>query len=304
MSVRAAAPHRGSEFRISLFQTAAGVKFLEELRGFSSHAAEIQAKQFTWPRVRSVLQRSAICSAASGATFYASATAMQGLFGGLFRVSASTPVLAPVCGGVAFIISALSADLAARTCIKIFFTHAKPQPERRKRKRRKQPETTSQQPVKVNPIVPVAVSFGMFLLLGGRLRSFLPSNVLKPGAFHRRLGSISGSSQYASKAGKELTQEHGAAFGCHTCGIVRSQFWADHMPPKAVVAARAKGWARKFFESRRVNYRMYPQCRPCSSIQSATILRKSRKLIYHYNVLRRYHLTGLSVGLMQSLFPQ
>uniref|UniRef100_A0A7S0G3Q1 Uncharacterized protein n=1 Tax=Rhodosorus marinus TaxID=101924 RepID=A0A7S0G3Q1_9RHOD len=140
------------------------------------------------------------------------------------------------------------------------------------------------------------------MLPGGRLRSFLPSNVLKPGAFHRRIGSIPGSSQYASKAGKELIQEHGAAFGCHTCGNVRSQFWADHMPPKAVVAARRNGWARKFFEYRRVNYRLYPQCQPCSSIQSAAILRKSRKLIYHYLVRRPYHLTGLSNGLVQSLF--
>jgi len=167
MSARASAPHRGREFRFSLFRPAAGVKFVEELRGFSSHVAEIQAKQFTWPRVRSVLLRSASCSAASGVAFCASGTAMQGLFGGLFRVSASTPVLSPVFGGVAFIISALGADLAARTCIKTFFTNAKPhQPARRKRQRRKQPGTTSQQPVKVQPILPLAVSFGIFLLLG------------------------------------------------------------------------------------------------------------------------------------------
>ncbi len=84
-------------------------------------------------------------------------------------------------------------------------------------------------------------SLPLFLLLGGRFRSVLPSNLTKPGAFARRHASLqaSGNDYITStqRSGARASgfiglNDYGFKYGCHTCGTKWvTSFIGDHMPP-------------------------------------------------------------------------
>lgn len=76
----------------------------------------------------------------------------------------------------------------------------------------------------------------------------------------------------------------GRIWGCHTCGshmLFRGdrafRFVGDHMPPKSVAEnmnqrlwRRLTGW--------KVNYRFFPQCRDCSSVQGSILSKATNEL--------------------------
>jgi len=138
-------------------------------------------------------------------------------------------------------------------------------------------------------------SMGMFRLLGGRFKSVLASDILKPGAFARE--SIDASKTYATTSERESIAKLGKKYGCHTCGqsrkatLIPRDFHADHQPPLTVAKEKILN----------VSHRFYPQCQECSGVQ-ATVARmyggtgKSHFVLHHLKTLRLCHLTGFILG--------
>lgn len=59
---------------------------------------------------------------ASTSMFLASCIGSQSLFGGVFRLSAGTPIFAPLLGGGSLIVAAVCADFASRVAISSYMT--------------------------------------------------------------------------------------------------------------------------------------------------------------------------------------
>lgn len=118
----------------------------------------------------------------------------------------------------------------------------------------------------------------VFRILGGRFRSSLPSNLIKPGAFAR--ASIPArKSRAISVTARERLNKIGKKFGCHTCGRkwLVHKFHRDHQPPSALVK---EGQTQVF----------YPQCQRCSAVQGGAVAQGSNYVVTHGTSLRLYHL--------------
>eukprot|EP00048_Salpingoeca_helianthica_P020332 m.6060 g.6060 ORF g.6060 m.6060 type:complete len:245 (+) comp4678_c0_seq1:101-835(+) len=139
---------------------------------------------------------------------------------------------------------------------------------------------------------PVYAACGV-LGFSGPLRSIAPSHLWNLGAFEG--GSIPAKGAgYASEAEREQLQRIGKKSGCHTCGTRAGPFNGDHQPPNNITKQR-RWW---HFSSR--EQRFYPQCRPCSSRQGASLA--SNKPAYHFHVRPRPHYLWLPIGLAASWF--
>ena len=87
----------------------------------------------------------------------------------------------------------------------------------------------------------------------------------------------------------------GRRVGCHTCGVRRARFHADHMPPNAVVKrARDSLWYRLPFVSL-PKQRFFPQCHQCSARQAQAVRSWSKALCFHVGSIRVYHATGFFI---------
>jgi len=118
-----------------------------------------------------------------------------------------------------------------------------------------------------------------FKLMGGRFWSIAPSSFTAPGSFAQfKSGCIPAkSTSYATPSQKELLNQMGQKYGCHTCGTRNKSFWqrgffvADHMPPNSVVISRAASNKRFLFASPNDQQFFFPQCRDCSGIQGGLL---------------------------------
>eukprot|EP00049_Salpingoeca_infusionum_P003960 m.73111 g.73111 ORF g.73111 m.73111 type:complete len:510 (+) comp12358_c2_seq1:199-1728(+) len=117
-----------------------------------------------------------------------------------------------------------------------------------------------------------AVIFGSVSILafkagGGRFRSLLPSSLWHPGAF--AVESLPATAAYATKGQRKVIHDLGNKYGCHSCGNrgYGVDFHADHIPPNALA-----GGARQ---------RFFPQCQPCSSLQGASLSRRTAHSVTH-----------------------
>ena len=116
----------------------------------------------------------------------------------------------------------------------------------------------------------------MYKFLGGRFRSISPSSLTSPGSFAAR--SIPAGEKYATTSERQLIQQIGRKSGCHTCGVRKGLFIADHMPPKSVAAKMNESWLRRTGILGKVKYRFYPQCESCSSKQGGTLSKAGREV--------------------------
>ena len=116
-----------------------------------------------------------------------------------------------------------------------------------------------------------------YKLLGGRFWAVAPSSMTHLGSYAR--ASLPATERYASARQRLQIERLGRIWGCHTCGSHRWTFWArsppaqfvgDHMPPKSVAQQLERSlWYRVL--RRKVRYRFYPQCIPCSNKQGSLL---------------------------------
>ncbi|KAH9249637.1 hypothetical protein BASA81_012606 [Batrachochytrium salamandrivorans] len=86
----------------------------------------------------------------------------------------------------------------------------------------------------VNLVAATTGGMAMFLLLGGRLRSLLPSHYCKIGGFARpRPAMRTLGEKYADSGERGKIALLGSMDGCHTCGSRKplTKYVADHQPP-------------------------------------------------------------------------
>ncbi|GFE55630.1 hypothetical protein BaOVIS_030340 [Babesia ovis] len=121
-----------------------------------------------------------------------------------------------------------------------------------------------------------------FVLLGGRLHSFTPSNIAYPGAFAVPSSSLLADGyNYATKKQKQNIQQVGKQYGCHTCGryCTNGKYIADHQPPSGLIKKRIKSTRLKFLIDHGIiplsivkpKQYFYPQCTKCSQEQASAI---------------------------------
>lgn len=134
-----------------------------------------------------------------------------------------------------------------------------------------------------------------FRLLGGTLRSALPSDIAKPGAFARHSVPCENGAEYCTETVKRQMHTFYGMHGCHTCGTKSSALTvvADHMPPNVLVYGR--GYKNPADVAKRpllerlvlwwkgltVQQRFYPQCQPCSNAQGEALRKGVRVLRLH-----------------------
>eukprot|EP00742_Colponemidia_sp_Colp-10_P009909 GILJ01010845.1.p1 GENE.GILJ01010845.1~~GILJ01010845.1.p1 ORF type:complete len:268 (+),score=19.21 GILJ01010845.1:103-804(+) len=142
--------------------------------------------------------------------------------------------------------------------------------------------------------------FGLicFRALGGLPKSPLPSDLRYPGAFSRH--SLAATNAYADIEERGSIKGIAQVLGCHSCGLRNGPFHADHMPPNYVAKSLDAQFLRKLFRIK-TKQRYYPQCRPCSNLQSTAVKTDTRILRTHFAVLRPYHATGVFVGMFSSV---
>ena len=122
-----------------------------------------------------------------------------------------------------------------------------------------------------------------FKLLGGRFWAIAPSSFTHLGSYAR--SSLPATEYYATAAQRARLERLGRVFGCHTCGSRRlwssrqaaTNFVGDHMPPKAVAEQLNKRWYRRWL-GRKVQFRFYPQCVPCSNKQGGILSKATAEL--------------------------
>ena len=134
-----------------------------------------------------------------------------------------------------------------------------------------------------------------YAVFGRGLQSALPSDVSRPGALARRSIRSDGA-RYATEAQRRTLAAWLKKDGCHHCGGRIGKVIGDHMPPNkmafgssaAARAAREGGFKTKVWNFLRMvpKQRFYPQCRPCSDVQSAAVRMGSKILIQHNGGLR------------------
>ncbi|EAN34318.1 hypothetical protein TpMuguga_01g01080 [Theileria parva strain Muguga] len=156
-------------------------------------------------------------------------------------------------------------------------------------------------------------SLATFLILGGKLHSFTPSELSHPGAFSiPKLSLEADGYSYATKSQRNIIQILGRKYGCHTCGLISDseRYIADHQPPSGVIKRRLKG---KYISFLLRNYlipiqlvkpkqHFYPQCNKCSLKQSKAVANNKRVSITHYGRLRSYHLCPTTFFVSRVIF--
>jgi hypothetical protein len=148
--------------------------------------------------------------------------------------------------------------------------------------------------VSVTATIFVGASF--FGILGGRVRSVLPSDYCRPGAFACERGSIPASVKYAEAREKGGIEMVGRLFGCHTCGNQDAiKYIGDHMPPNKLAKEQNEKWYRRWILGN-IKQAFYPQCESCSLIQSVEVRTQKGNVKTHFKQLRSYHLTGILIG--------
>ena len=130
-----------------------------------------------------------------------------------------------------------------------------------------------------------------YAVLGRGVQSALPSDVSHPGALAKRSMRSNGA-HYATEAQRRTLAGWLRRDGCHHCGSRVGKVVGDHMPPNkmafgsaaAAQAAREGSWKTKLWNFLRMvpKQRFYPQCRPCSDVQSAAV-RTGRKILVQHN---------------------
>ena len=163
-------------------------------------------------------------------------------------------------------------------------------------------------------IISTASSVVIFRSLGGRFSSILPSHLFHPGAFAReRIPAIRGI-KLANTSEKNLIQDIGSRYGCHTCGKKQvSGFVSDHQPPSHLVKNGNSFSSPSLAETGGNKVKMeveatpnnnsngggftvrqffYPQCKKCSSLQGGFLNQsenEARAIVAHPLSLRLYH---------------
>lgn len=156
--------------------------------------------------------------------------------------------------------------------------------------------------------------------LGSRFASVLPSDVRFPGA--RVQGSLPAKGrEYATPAERAQLQAMMRRDGCHHCGRRKGKVIGDHMPPNKSAHGGTTGafgptnWGnpeevraqalrtlkqlplvgRVVLEYQPPPQRYYPQCEPCSLVQS-NVMRtgKGKYVIRHTGRIRRSDLAGVA----------
>lgn len=130
-----------------------------------------------------------------------------------------------------------------------------------------------------------------YAVLGRGVQSALPSDISHPGALAWRSMPSNGA-HYATESQRRTLAVWLRRDGCHHCGSRVGKVVGDHMPPNkmafgsaaAAQAAREGSWKTKLWNFLRMvpKQRFYPQCRPCSDVQSAAV-RAGRKILVQHN---------------------
>lgn len=131
-----------------------------------------------------------------------------------------------------------------------------------------------------------------FALLGGRLRSLLPSHYCKIGGFARpRPAMRAMGEKYADSAERGKIALLGSMDGCHTCGSRKplTKYVADHQPPNLFAKQLNSVWYRRLV-GRKVPQYFYAQCEPCSLVQSRQVVRHAKPQPVYQHVMHRSHL--------------
>ena len=120
----------------------------------------------------------------------------------------------------------------------------------------------------------------------------LPSDVRFPGAVARMSMPADGA-RYANESQKKQLALWMKRDGCHHCGSKAGPVIGDHMPPNKMAfgssaAAEASRSGSNSISQKIWNFlrgvpkqRFYPQCRPCSDLQSTAVRMGAKKLVMH-----------------------
>jgi hypothetical protein len=158
-----------------------------------------------------------------------------------------------------------------------------------------------------------------FAILSPSFRALSPSSYFAPGAFASK--SLPASLDYATPAARWKLNSIFRSTGCHTCGYRPNPlsfktsslqgFNADHIPPISLVNYYNGKWYNKLLR-RTISQRFYPQCKSCSSVQGASLIGNSAKMMskrgadfrvlgeglygkLHLSKMRLHHLTSAVV---------
>ncbi|UKK00812.2 hypothetical protein MACK_000886 [Theileria orientalis] len=154
---------------------------------------------------------------------------------------------------------------------------------------------------------------GTFLLLGGSLHSFTPSELSHPGAYAMPKLSLKADGYgYANSFQKRIIQTIGKKYGCHTCGMIsdKEKYIADHQPPSGVVKRKLSGKYISFLLRHRLipihlvkpEQHFYPQCNKCSIKQAAAVSKNRRESVTHFGRFRTYHLCPTTFFVSRVIF--
>ena len=235
----------------------------------------------------------AMAMMASSMTFATCAMAAQRI-GLVLGIGCGTPLVGGLASAGAVSASAALAGQSAR-----FVAH-----ERQTSKRARGKTLKS---FKDNDVVrDIFIGGSVFLFLSrGNLSRIFPSDVARVGANAYKSVAARGS-EYATDGQRRLLSTWLKTYGCHHCGSKRGSVIGDHMPPnkKAFGSGAAAKANRGASLPRRVfNYirgvplqRFYPQCEPCSALQSVAVRTGTRKFVTHRVGLKYGVVAGAACG--------
>lgn len=224
---------------------------------------------------------------AASVSFLCSLAIAQGA-GKLLRVSCATPVVAPIVGGLAVAAASATSAQVSFTVRKICENDG----------RFEKLELISQEKALFYAVFGVLA----YKVLGGYVRNVMPSNVIRPGA-HARSSIPSRGIKYANDVESGLIKDLFKSYGCHHCGRRQGAAIADHMPANMLAKEAMAGnfFTRLIGKQTVVPQRLYPQCLPCSKLQSAALRHGKHKLVFHFHrgVPQPPAWTGFCIGALQ-----
>ena len=237
----------------------------------------------------------AMAMMASSMTFATCAAAAQRI-GLVLGIGCGTPLVGGLASAVAV---GASAALSGQSARLISHKHER---QLSKRARGKAPELFKD----VDVIRDIFIGGSVFLFLSrGNLSRIFPSDVARVGANAYKSVAAKGS-EYATDGQRRLLSTWLKAHGCHHCGSKRGSVIGDHMPPNKKAfgsGAAAKANRRASLPRRIVNYirgvplqRFYPQCEPCSALQSVAVRTGMRKFVTHRVGFKYGIVTGAACG--------
>lgn len=255
----------------------------EFIQGFNSSISEkLQGSgSRNW---RSPLLATILPPCAASVSFLCSLAIAQGA-GKLLRVSCATPVVAPIVGG-------LAVAAASATSAQVSYT------VRRLCENNGKLELLSRE----NALFYALFGVLAYKVLGGQLRNVMPSSVIKPGA-HAHSSIPARGVRYANDVESGLIKDLFKRYGCHHCGRRQGSAIADHMPPNMLAKETMAGnfFTKLVNVQPVVSQRLYPQCLPCSKLQSTALRHGKHKLVFHYHrgFPQPPALTGFCIGAFQ-----